>query len=141
MKTDGSAPARQLEAGAGKCTCGRGEDAEAKKQMYKEVAQAYDDIMQLEQALIELDEQNTMNSIEVKKREAKILIFFNSMIEKQGKNVEVEDVSSVNLDALATDDAETRVVKEQINRQQEKIAILKENTVREAERAASRRRT
>ena len=97
--------------------------------MYKEVAQAYDDIMQLEQALIELDEQNTMNSIEIKKREAKILIFFNSLLEKQGRNIEVEDVNSVNLDEMETDDKDTKAMKEQIKRQKEKISILKENTV------------
>ena len=124
-------PAPKSEAPAPKCTCGRGEDEEMKQMLYKEVAQVYDDIMQLEQALIELDEQNTMNSIEIKKREAKILIFFNSLVEKREKAVDVEDVNSVNLDQLETDDAETKSAKEQIKRQKEKIDILKENTVRE----------
>ena len=80
----GGAPPTKTET-ITKCTCGRGEDTEVKQQVYKEVAQVYDDIMQLEQALIELDEQNTMNSIEIKKREAKIMIFSNSLTEKQGK--------------------------------------------------------
>lgn len=35
---------------------------------------AYEEIIQLEQALIELDEQNTINALEIKKREAKIYI-------------------------------------------------------------------
>lgn len=112
-----------------KCTCGRGEDAEMKQQIYKEVAQVYDDIMQLEQALIELDEQNTMNSIEIKNREAKILIFFNSLNEKQGKKIETEDFSNINLEESEIDDADTKNAKHQIKRQKEKINILKENTV------------
>lgn len=40
-----------------------------------------EDILQLEQALIELDEQNTMNAIEISKREAKILLL-NKQIEE-----------------------------------------------------------
>jgi hypothetical protein len=100
-----------------------------KQHIYKEVAQVYDDIMQLEQALIELDEQNTMNSIEIKKREAKILIFFNSLTEKQGKKVETEDFSQLDLGDVEDDDTDTKNAKYQIKRQKEKINILKENTV------------
>ena len=47
------------------CTCGRFEDQATKTQIQNEISQVYDDIMQLEQALIELDEQNTQNAIEV----------------------------------------------------------------------------
>jgi hypothetical protein len=39
-----------------------------------EIVQAYEEIIQLEQALIELDEQNTMNALEIRKREAKVFI-------------------------------------------------------------------
>lgn len=112
-----------------KCTCGRGEDEEVKQQVYKEVAQVYDDIMQLEQALIEIDEQNTMNSIEIKKREAKILIFVNSLTERQGKMVDPEDFNKINLEETEADDQDTKTAKHQIKRQKEKISILKENTV------------
>jgi len=130
MKHGGTnAPSIKAEPTPAKCTCGRGEDDAMKQQMYKEVAQVYDDIMQLEQALIELDEQNTMNSIEVKKREAKILIFFNSLLEKQGKKVQVEDINSIDLNDLQAEDPEAKAAKEQILRQKEKISILKENTV------------
>lgn len=34
----------------------------------------YEEVNQLEQALIELDEQNTLNAIEIKKREAKAIL-------------------------------------------------------------------
>jgi hypothetical protein len=39
-----------------------------------EISQAYEEIIQLEQALIELDEQNTLNALEIRKREAKAFI-------------------------------------------------------------------
>ncbi len=42
--------------------------------MMMEIALAYEEIIQLEQALIELDEQNTLNALEIRKREAKVFI-------------------------------------------------------------------
>ena len=48
-----------------KCTCGKEEDYAQKLVIQKEISTVYDDIMQLEQALIELDEQNTTNALEV----------------------------------------------------------------------------
>lgn len=129
MKTGTVNTGKQAAEANPKCTCGRAEDEEAKRQMYKEVAQVYDDIMQLEQALIELDEQNTMNSIEIKKREAKLSIFVNSLGEKQGQPIEIENTNNIKLEIQPTDDAETKTAKEQIKRQSEKISILKENTV------------
>ena len=50
-----------------------------------EIAVVSEDILQLEQALIELDEQNTMNTIEFSKREAKILLLQNQIDENQEK--------------------------------------------------------
>ena len=47
------------------CSCGRLEDESNKIAIQNEISQVYDDIMQLEQSLIELDEQNTQNAIEV----------------------------------------------------------------------------
>jgi kinesin family protein 18/19 len=48
-----------------KCTCGKEEDYAQRLVIQKEISTVYDDIMQLEQALIELDEQNTTNALEV----------------------------------------------------------------------------
>ena len=57
------------------CTCDtRLLDQEVKRTIQTEIAQAYEEIIQLEQALIELDEQNTMNALEIRKREAKVFI-------------------------------------------------------------------
>jgi hypothetical protein len=57
------------------CNCdSRKEDELEKKKIQTEISLAYEEIIQLEQALIELDEQNTLNALEIKKREAKIFI-------------------------------------------------------------------
>ena len=50
-----------------------------------EIHLTYEEILQLEQALIELDEQNTTNTLEIRKREAK-MIFILKQVE------EIEDI-------------------------------------------------
>ena len=54
-----------------------------------EVHITYERILQLEQALIELDEQNTTNTLEIRKREAK-MIFLLKQIE------EIDDILNNN---------------------------------------------
>lgn len=57
------------------CRCGiRRVDEEEKVKIQSEINICYEDIIQLEQALIELDEQNTLNALEIRKREAKIFL-------------------------------------------------------------------
>ena len=46
-----------------------------------EVYLTYEEILQLEQALIELDEQNTTNTLEIRKRDAKT-IFLHKQVEE-----------------------------------------------------------
>lgn len=56
------------------CECGiRNKDEEQKQKILEEIHLAYEEILQLEQALIELDEQNTTNTLEIRKREAKAI--------------------------------------------------------------------
>ena len=56
------------------CECGiRNKDEEQKQNILEEIHLAYEEILQLEQALIELDEQNTTNTLEIRKREAKAI--------------------------------------------------------------------
>ena len=50
-----------------------------------EIHLTYEEILQLEQALIEVDEQNTINTLEIRKREAK-MIFIMKQVE------EIEDI-------------------------------------------------
>ena len=61
---------------------------EEKKTIMTEIALAYEEIIQLEQALIELDEQNTMNALEIRKREAKIFI-----LQRQAQDI-IEELKS-----------------------------------------------
>lgn len=58
---------------AEQCDCATRQKDEVQKQaMLEEIHLAYEEILQLEQALIELDEQNTTNTLEIRKREAKV---------------------------------------------------------------------
>ena len=57
--------------------------------MMAEVHITYEKILQLEQALIELDEQNTTNTLEIRKREAK-MVFLLKQIE------EIDDILNGN---------------------------------------------
>ena len=57
------------------CKCvSRAIDDLEKKVVQQEIQIAYEEIIQLEQALIELDEQNTINAMEIRKREAKAFL-------------------------------------------------------------------
>ena len=63
----------------------RESDEEEKEAIMTEIHITYEEILQLEQALIEVDEQNTTNTLEIRKREAK-MIFIMKQVE------EIEDV-------------------------------------------------
>lgn len=67
---------------AANCQCPeRLHDEEQKENMMAEIHLTYEEILQLEQALIELDEQNTTNTLEIRKREAK-MIFILKQVEE-----------------------------------------------------------
>ena len=67
---------------SGNCQCEeRYIDEEEKENMMAEIHLTYEEILQLEQALIELDEQNTTNTLEIRKREAK-MIFILKQVEE-----------------------------------------------------------
>ena len=68
------------------CQCAaRERDEEEKETVMAEIHLTYEEILQLEQALIEVDEQNTINTLEIRKREAK-MIFIMKQVE------EIEDI-------------------------------------------------
>jgi len=56
-------------------------DEVEKENMMAEIHLTYEEILQLEQALIELDEQNTTNTLEIRKREAKMIFILKQMEE------------------------------------------------------------
>lgn len=79
------------------CVCdSRAIDNIEKKIIMQEIQIAYEKIIQLEQALIELDEQNTLNAMEIRKREAKVFLTTKQIedieetIEEMEKNGETE---------------------------------------------------
>lgn len=74
------------------CTCKQRHKDEKEKEVIKnEIAVVSEDILQLEQSLIELDEQNTLNAIEISKREAKILLLRTQIEEFQDKENNTEE--------------------------------------------------
>ncbi len=86
----------------------------------------YEDIIQLEQALIELDEQNTLNALEIKKREAKVFL-----LEKQIEDIEETRHGSkenVQANADGTQGNDVSFIRRHIGQHQEQIQILSEST-------------
>ena len=66
---------KKLKAGKVECRCdSRALDDIEKLNIKQEIQLVYEEIIQLEQALIELDEQNTINAMEIRKREAKVFL-------------------------------------------------------------------
>ena len=61
----------------------RMKDEEQKEAVLAEIQLTYEEILQLEQALIELDEQSTKNTLEIRKCEAKTIYLM-----KQVKEIE-----------------------------------------------------
>ena len=70
----------------------RMEDEKEKELIKNEIERVSEDILQFEQSLIELDEQNTMNAIEINKREAKILLLQNQIDENKENTEEAKDI-------------------------------------------------
>ncbi|CAI2359195.1 unnamed protein product [Moneuplotes crassus] len=96
-----------------KCECKQRYNDEIEKEtIKKEISRVSEDILQLEQSLIELDEQNTMNAIEISKREAKILLLQNQVEENENNE----------------DDIDIEELKKHIEEHQEQIEILSEST-------------
>ena len=79
------------------CNCeSRATDDIEKKVIQLEIQGAYEEIIQLEQALIELDEQNTMNAMEIRKREAKVFLM-SKQIEDNEEDIQAAKENTGNL--------------------------------------------
>jgi hypothetical protein len=74
-----------------------------------------EDVLQLEQSLIELDEQNTMNAIEISKREAKVLLLQNQTESDQDKENQLEE-------------QDIEALEKHIKQHHDQIEILSEST-------------
>lgn len=113
------------------CVCdSRALDNIEKKVIMQEIQIAYDKIIQLEQALIELDEQNTLNAMEIRKREAKVFLTTKQIedieetIEEMKKNGETEGEYG----SIESLEKEMEPMIENREKQKEQILILNEST-------------
>lgn len=110
------------------CKCdSRVKDEDEKKKIQQEIAIVYEEIIQLEQALIELDEQNTLNALEIRKREAKFLILSKQLEEmeeayKNGK----ENMNDANQEGHVPN--EVAFLQKHLIQHQQQIEILSEST-------------
>jgi len=93
--------------------------------MLEEIHLAYEEILQLEQALIELDEQNTTNTLEIRKREAKVIFMLKQAVEIE----EVLQRKENNSDNYAEQIREQfDSIQKQITQHRNQIEILNEST-------------
>lgn len=96
------------------CECGiRNRDEDQKQKILEEIHLSYEKILQLEQALIELDEQNATNTLEIRKREAKVIFLF-----KQEEEIDEAINQKENTSDLKAQDQ----LKEQITVMQKQIS-------------------
>ena len=126
----GSNGEQSLLAGAD-CECAiRNKDEIQKQLMLEEIHLAYEEILQLEQALIELDEQNTTNTLEIRKREAKVIFLL-----KQAEEIEEVLTQKENDFAGAAGGSSMDQIREQydlllkqVQQHRNQIEILNEST-------------
>jgi hypothetical protein len=106
------------------CNCdSRQRDEIIKKQIQKEIERTYEEIIQLEQALIELDEQNTLNAMEIRKRDAKVFLFG-----QQCQDNEEELSDKENTQDHQKIKQNQLLLTKQISQQRDQIVILHEST-------------
>ena len=110
------------------CKCdSRAIDDLEKKVVQQEIQIAYEEIIQLEQALIELDEQNTINAMEIRKREAKAFLMSKQIedIEETLQGAGKENDYQVNIAQL---EDEMPSLASSIRQYNQQILILNEST-------------
>ena len=105
----------------------RMKDEEQKEAVVAEIYLTYEKILQLEQALIELDEQSTKNTLEIRKREAKTIYLM-----KQVKEIE-EMLGSKENASLGQNEAnklkdQIPILSKQIHQHRVQVEILNEST-------------
>jgi len=104
------------------CHCkSRAKDEEEKKIIESEIVPIYEEIIQLEQSLIELDEQNTLNAIEIRKREAKMYL-----LDKQSNDYAERELQKDTGQSI--DDESRNNLNRHMDLHKEQIRILTEST-------------
>ena len=125
------------------CQCDeRAHDEEEKENMMAEVHITYERILQLEQALIELDEQNTTNTLEIRKREAK-MVFIIKQIEEIDEILNTNDSedaiteSTASMPQLNQLREQKNLMTKQVTQHRQQIDILNESTKANMEKRQS----
>lgn len=57
------------------CSCGRAQDEQEMRRLQAEIFENFQERIQLRRALLELEEQNALNALEVKRRQAEVLLW------------------------------------------------------------------
>lgn len=110
-----------------KCLCeARYRDEEQKEAVMAEIYLTYEEILQLEQALIELDEQNTTNTLEIHKRDAKT-IFLIKQVEEIEEMLGSKENGASGLELKQLKEQHTTLNK-QIHQHRVQVEILNEST-------------
>ena len=131
-QTDQLLKAAAKEEDCKKCASRLKDEAE-KKVIEVQIAHVYEEVIQLEQALIELDEQNTLNAMEIRKREAKCFLITKQLEEldefirqvDDKENEQAAEDEEIDTDAVTTERTE---LEGQMSVQKEQILILNEST-------------
>jgi hypothetical protein len=58
-----------------RCSCGKAQDEEEMKRLQAEIFENFQERIQLRRALLELEEQNALNALEIKRRQAEVLLW------------------------------------------------------------------
>lgn len=91
-----------------------------------EIYLTYEEVLQLEQALIELDEQNTTNTLEIHKRDAKT-IFLIKQVEEIEEMLGSKENGALGHELKQLKEQHTTLNK-QIHQHQVQVEILNEST-------------
>jgi kinesin family protein 18/19 len=57
------------------CSCGRAQDEQEMRRLQAEIFENFQERIQLRRALLELEEQNALNALEIKRRQAEVLLW------------------------------------------------------------------
>lgn len=64
----------RLKSEAPACSCGRGQEQDEMKRIEEEIFENFNERIQLRRALMELEEQNALNILEIKRRQGEMLL-------------------------------------------------------------------
>ncbi|EDK31531.2 kinesin motor catalytic domain protein (macronuclear) [Tetrahymena thermophila SB210] len=78
---------------SGNCICGRQEDEQNMRKIQEEIFENFQNRIQLRRGLMEVEEQNAMNILEIKKKQAEILVWKKSAQYQGSQENNIEDLN------------------------------------------------